>query len=434
MRLWLALLLVLALGGQARAADRWALVDVTVIDGTGSAADPHRTILIEGERIVAVTSARRRLPAGVRRVQGRGLTVIPGLWDMHVHTLAGADMPPVFLPRFVAWGVTTVRDMGGDEAGWASARAFMAKRPDWTPRIYRPGRILDGPKPVQADVSIAVSTPDEARAAVDRMAGEGADFIKVYTLLPPDAFRAVVAEARLRGLRVAGHLPFGVSVEDAIAAPMLSIEHMVAETGGLCPADQPSACAPIFARLAEARLAQTPTLDVLSHGAQAADHPEWALDPELKLMPPAVRADWLDELERRRTAPSATKERRKAAWAHDLWMAKGLIAAHVPVLAGTDTGTLFVYPGRSLHEELALLVEAGLSPLQAISAASWRAATLMGAGDRSGRIAPGFAADLVLLSADPSRNIANTRRIRAVVKSGRLHDRRALDRVLRGEP
>jgi imidazolonepropionase-like amidohydrolase len=409
-----------------------AIVDVGVIDGTGAPRQPHRTVLVRDGRIQAVKPAGAPVPKGYRRIDGRGMTLIPGLWDMHVHSLWDPSAPKVFLPRFVAYGVTSVRDMGGNEAGWRAGRDFMADSPDWAPRLYAAGMILDGPRPVQAEVSIAVADAAEARAAVDQLADEGADFIKVYTLLPREAFLAAADEARKRGLRIVGHLPASVSVDEAIAAGMSDIEHMVAETGGYCPRDNEAACGPIFVRLAAARIAQTPTLRVRQVRATLADPLGWASDPDLALMPAVVRRDWLAELAGRDPAKVELNARRKADFAHEDWMATGLIRAGAPILVGTDSGTSFVYPGRSLHEELMLLCQAGLTPLQAIAAATGQAADFMGAN--SGYVLPGRDADLVLLAADPSREIANTRRIVAVVRLGVLHDRAELDKVLARKP
>lgn len=428
---WL-ILLAAFMAGPALAAPPLAIVDVGVIDGTGSPRQPHRTVLVRDGRIQAVTPADRRAPKGYRRIDGRGMTLIPGLWDMHVHTLWDPGVPKVFLPRFVAYGVTSVRDMGGNEAGWRAGRDFIAGNPDWSPRVYAAGMILDGPRPVQADISIPIADAAQARAAVDRLADEGADFIKVYTLLPREAFLAAADEARKRGLRVVGHLPASVTVDEAIAAGMSDIEHMVAETGGYCPRDNEAACGPIFDRLAAARIAQTPTLRVRQIRATLADPLGWADDPELALMPAAVRRDWLAELAGRDPAKAALNASRKADFAHEDWMATGLIRAGAPILVGTDSGTGFVYPGRSLHEELMLLSRAGLTPVQTIAAATGQAADFMGAN--SGRILPGRDADLVLLAADPSHDIANTRRIVAVVRLGVLHDRAELDAVLACKP
>ena len=407
-----------------------AIVDVAVIDGTGAAPVLHRTVLVESGRIKAVTAADRPPPGRYRRIDGRGRTLIPGLWDMHVHALWDEAAPAAFFPRFVANGVTTVRDMGGNEAGERAAAEFAASRRAWSPVVFRSGRILDGPAPVDPSVSIAVSSPAEARAAVDRLADSGVHFIKVYTLLSRDAFLAAAARARERNLPVAGHLPTEVTIEDAAVAGMASIEHMQAEIGGYCPASDEAACGPIFSRLAAVGIAQTPTLIARYHRGHGAAHPEWSGEPEFALMPKIVRDYWRSALDAWVAAPPERALARLRDFEHEQRMAAWLAASDAVVLVGSDTGTPFAYPGRSLHEELELLVGAGMTPLEVISAATWGAARFMGAGERSGRIAPGYDADLVLLDADPSADIRATRRIRAVVRAGVLHDRAALNRVL----
>lgn len=431
-RALVGIVLVLAAPAVARAADGVAIVGVSVVDGSGGAAARNRTVLVAGGRIVAVRPAWRGVPDGYRQISGRGRTVLPGLWDMHVHTLSGPEIPEAFFPRFLAWGVTTVRDMGGNEAGSAAAAAFSARHPGRSPRVYRPGRILDGPDPVDPLISIAVATPEEARTAVARLAAEGVDFIKVYTLLPHEAFLAAGDEARRRGLRLVGHLPWKSTVDDAVAIGMADIEHMVAETGGYCPADNRPACEPLFDKLLRAGIAQEPTLLPRFRRAGEAGHPEWGEDPALAAMPASVRDYWLGDLRAKRAAPEALSARRLADFAHERWMAARLIERGATILVGSDAGTPFSWPGRSLHEELELLVAEGLSPSRAIAAATSGAAAFMGAGDHSGRIAAGYDADLLIVEGDPTKDIGALRRIAVVIKGGVVLDRPMLDVMREG--
>lgn len=409
--------------------ERLAFIDISVIDGTGSAPEPHRTVLVANGKIVAVTDATRRPPRGYRHIDGRGRTLLPGLWDMHVHSEWSPDVPAAFFPRFVAYGVTTVRDMGGNEAGYAAARAFAAAHPDQSPKVYRAGRILDGPEPVDPTISIAVGTPQEAVAAVDRLADEGVDFIKVYTLLPRDAFLAAGRRAAERNLPIAGHLPADATIDDALSVHMATIEHMQAEIGGFCPRSDAATCDPIFDRLI-CCIAQTPTLLPRFRRAYAATNPDWATDPELARLPGAVRDYWLADLRDKLAAPAELSARRRKDYDHEVWMAARLNARGATMLAGSDTGTPFSWPGRSLHEELRLLVEAGMTPSRAISIATWGGALMMGAGLHSGRIFKGYDADLLMVEGDPSRDIGDLRRILVVVRNGKLLDRPTLDRWL----
>ncbi len=433
-RLIAAAALALASTTPATAADSVAVVDVRLVDGLGGPPQENRTILIADGRIVAVTPAESPAPKGYRRIDGRGRTLLPGLWDMHVHTLWAEEIPEAFLPRFVGWGVTTVRDMGGDDVGAAAGAAFATAHPDRSPRIYRAGRVLDGPAPVDPSISIAVATPQDARAAVARLAEGGADFVKVYTLLPREAFLAAGDEARRRGLKLVGHLPSTASVDDAIAAGMSDIEHMVAETGGYCPSTDRLACEPVFDKLIAADIAQTPTLLPRLRRADGADHPEWGDDPDLVGLPASVRDYWLGDLRNRRAAAPELTSSRKADFVHETWMASRLIDKGARILAGSDAGTPFSYPGRSLHEELALLVAAGMSPGEAIAAATSGAATFMGAGGRSGRVAPGYDADLILVDGDPTADIGALRTIVLVIRSGVVLDAATLKEMREGDP
>lgn len=216
----------------------FALRDVTVVDVIRGSVIPSQTVLISGDRIVAVgPMGRVNVPNGVEIVEASGGYLIPGLIDMHVHTLWHPSVPPTFLPLFVANGVTTVRDMGGTLELLREHRRPLAVRSFPSSRVIAAGPILDGPKPVHPEVSIPISTAQEAVAAVDSVAAAGADFVKVYTLLPDSAFKAVLAAAEKRGLPVSGHVPAEVGPVAAAAAGMRTIEHLMSELGGFCAQD-----------------------------------------------------------------------------------------------------------------------------------------------------------------------------------------------------
>jgi hypothetical protein len=203
-----------------------AITDVTVIDATGAPPRPRMTVTIDGERIVAIApAAATEVPAGVQVVNGAGRFLIPGLWDAHVHTFVFPWQPEVYLPLLVANGVTGVRDMGGAFPMEAidEMRAAIGAGERIGPRIVA-GRMVDGPTPVWP-FALPARTAEEARQAVAALAESGAEFAKVYTLLPREAFVAVADAAHERGLPFSGHVPIAVTAAEASDAGQRSVEH-----------------------------------------------------------------------------------------------------------------------------------------------------------------------------------------------------------------
>jgi imidazolonepropionase-like amidohydrolase len=401
--------------------------DVTVVDVANGQLLPHRVVVISGASISSVQELRAFQPApGARVIDGAGRYLIPGLWDMHSHSLWSEEAMQSFLPLYVSQGVTGIRDMGGRLDLLARYREQMANgHPNW-PRIVAAGQVLDGPEPVQKEISVAVADVAAAVAAVDAQAAAGADFIKVYTLLGREPYFAVIAEAKRLGLPVAGHVPAAISVAEAAEAGQRSIEHLRDELGPLCRPTDPAACERLIAVFHRHHTWQVPTLVVLRNKASFAD-PALATDPRLRTLPPSLQAEWLAEREGKlRRGPDYLAS--KQAWyADELWAARELVRAQVPILAGSDAGVAFSYPGFSLHEELALLVTAGMTPLQALRAATLAPAEYLDARDTRGSIEAGQDADLVLLRANPLADIAATREIDGVLLRGRWLDRSALD-------
>ena len=438
---WLCpFLLALALAGcaglatHARTGDATATTavirDVSVIDVVSGRVLPHMSVGIAGGRITAVIPADAlRVPSGARVLDGRGRFLIPGLWDMHAHVLWSAAAMRTGLPAYVANGVTGIRDMGGTLPVLAAFHASMQRdAPAW-PRVVAAGAILDGPDPVQADVSIGVADAAGARAAVDKLADAGVDFIKVYTLLPRDAYFATLDEAHRRGLPVAGHLPASVTVEEAVRGGQHSIEHLRDEIEPFCHPVDVQACARLAALFREHHTWQVPTLVVLRSKAMF-DDPKLTDDPRLRYLPKSLRDEWSASRNAKiaRGGDYAAGKRRQ--YADELWLTGFFAREHVPLLAGTDSDNADCYPGFSLHDELGLLVEAGLTPLDALRAATLWPSDYLGERDRMGGIAADQVADLVLLDANPLQDIAATRRINAVVLRGRVLDRNALDAML----
>ncbi len=402
----------------------------TVIDGTGAPALRDRTIIIAEGRIRAITPANDTAgyPDSAHVLDLRGRTVIPGLWDAHVHSLLDDNVAEAFAPAFLANGILGVRDMGGLLPTLTKWRGRLAADPWAGPRLIAAGAILDGPEPIDPRISIPLADSAEARYAVRLLADRHVDFIKVYSTLPPDLWSLVISEARARGLSVSGHLPYGVSALEAARQGQVSIEH---DQGiDLRCRERSPVCDALFTTLLGAGTRVVPTLVVQQQGATL-DRGSVTDDWRRGYVPRSLRGEWL-AYATARTKGGHSRELRKERdeFAQEVALVGTLWRFRIPLLAGSDAGALYTYPGFSLHDELALLVRAGLPPVQAIHAATGSVTDFLGLSDSLGTIAPGKCADLLILEADPIRDIRNTRRIQSVVYRGRLIDREGLDSLL----
>ena len=404
--------------------------DVTVVDVVEGRLVPHTDVLITGERITGLESHRHDRPvaAGGRVLDGRGKFLIPGLWDMHAHALWDRGAMTTFMPLYLSQGVTGVRDMGGTLALLKEARDSIAAGA-WYPSVVGPGPIVDGPEPVQREISVAVGDSTRARLVVDSLADGGADFIKVYTLLPRAAFLAVLEEAARRHLAVVGHVPADVTPEEAARLGMRSMEHLRDEIEPFCTRETPDACTPILREFKQHDVWQVPTLHVLRMKSLL-DDSTLGQDPRMEFLMPSLRQEWRSIQASRAGRGEAYFRGKRTRVQDEIWLAGLIFRDQGHLLAGTDAGVAFSYPGFSLHDELALLAQAGLSPLDALRAATSAPARFFGTEDSVGSIRPGLRADLVLLDQDPLANIAATKSIEAVVLRGRLFDRPALDSLL----
>jgi imidazolonepropionase-like amidohydrolase len=437
-----------------------AITGVTVIDATGTPAQPDMTIVVTGDRITAVAkSGEVGAPEGAWVVDGKGKYLIPGLWDMHVHTT-----DPSFPALYLANGVTGVRDMHALDPDaififGLRKRVQEGKQPG--PRVVAAGPLVDGPKPLVPN-SLVAANAAEGREAVRKLKKMGADFVKVYTKLPRDAYLCIADEAKKQGLPFAGHVPESVSAAEASDLGQKSIEHLTGvelacsdsedelrreAVATLAKADNQVAmellgridaraadsfsdkkARALYARFVRNGTWQVPTLTVL-HSLVSLDDPKFTADPRVKYMPPSILSYWsLIKLPPEMTV--GLKRRYKRATG----LVRAMHQARVPFLAGTDTpGVPYVFPGFSLHDELALLVaEAGFTPLEALQVATRDSARFLGRDKDLGTVEPGKLADLVLLDADPLADIHNATKIAAVVANGRLLSRRELDRMLTG--
>src|SRR5579872_991516 len=434
-----------------------AITHVTVVNPGTSSVQRNLTVVITGDRITSVSDAEKfQLPKNARVIDATGQYLIPGLWDMHVHSAFGDWFPggrDIILPLFVANGVTGVRDMGGDLPVLLDWRAQIDAGKIPGPRMIVAGPMLDAVLPsgkLRFPSSIAVTTPDSARAAVDQLKSQGSDFIKVQSVISHDAYLAAAAEAHKQNLPFVGHVPDKVRITEAVAAGQKSIEHLMGSFEGCSSEEQkfidgqgntklllsttdPKKCGELLKLLAKSQTWQCPTL-TWQRGGTFLDQRDLAHDPLGKYVPAYWRdVTWkhfYDDM-----MPDLQKDPlplRTEYFARNLKMVADMHRAGVPFLAGTDTApAIFVLPGFSLHDELANFVEAGFTPMEALQTATSNPAKFFATESTQGSIAKSKVADLVLLDADPLADIHNTRKISAVIANGRLYDRAALDTHLK---
>ncbi|HSR54194.1 MAG TPA: amidohydrolase family protein [Acidobacteriota bacterium] len=443
--------------------------DVAVIEVETGAILEDRTVTISQGRIASVSSALpdregEDLSPETQVVEGRGRYLIPGLWDMHVHIQYQAGWDRYF-PLLVAHGVTGVRDMNGplSLAEIRRLREEIESGERLGPRFVTPGPLVDGPgrsPNARGPGTVVVETPEQAHQAVADLKEKGADFIKVYNALPRELFSAVMEEAARQGIPVAGHIPLGVSADQAARAGLASAEHLnnvlesVSARGpelfrltrelidrmaqGTQPQDlppeltqqlfaarkgvvrsyDPEKARRLYALFAHEGTWQCPTLVSNRALDLAAIDSSFQEDERLKWFPQGIRDSWKQGA--RRHPYRADPEERRLRFELIQRAVREMHQAGVRFLAGTDLGVAYVFPGSSLHDELELLVSNGLSPLEALRAATLNPAIFLGRTSDLSSVAPGKLADLVLLEGNPLEDIANIRRINAVVLNGRL--------------
>lgn len=395
-----ALAAVLALACASPAGDV-AFVGVAVVPMDGDRVLEGRTVLVR-DGVVAAVGEEVAVPGGALRIDGRGRYLMPGLADMHVHNWYEEEHV-----LFLANGVTTVRNLWGAPMHVRWRREIEAGE-RLGPTIRTTGPIVDGAEPVWQEGAVVVTTPERAREVVADQKAAGYDAVKVYDRLSADAYAALAAAAREAGMRLEGHVPAAVGIGRALEAGQDSVEHL----GGY-----PLANAETMAELAK-RTAEAGTWSCVTLVVYAKRDP----GPEMRYVPPRLRATWGPATVAEVPPPLRELAAMRGRAARTLHEATGR------VLLGTDCGTPFIVAGWSVHEELALLVGAGLTPYEALSCGTRRAAEYL--GEPSGVVAEGKRADLLLLDANPLEDVANAARIRGVMVRGRWLPREELDRML----
>lgn len=466
---------------DAQGATTTAITHVTVIPMTDVETRADQTVLLRGDRIVAVgPSSVVRVPAGSRMIDGRGRYLVPGLWDMHAHLNGDSTTRAITFPLYVANGVTGIRNMIGDcdslcadrdSAGYSPPAAFVQR---WkaeiaagrllAPRIVSAGNGLEGPRPFFPQ-SRPIRDSADAVAAVALARAHHSDFIKIIGDVPPQAYFTILRTARANGLPVAGHLPSGVSPLAASDSGQRSVEHLFgaryqcsagldsvnvlraarardtsaarraaltrAITHYVAVTFDEAACQPYFTRLVRNQTWQVPTLSP-PHEIGRLDSYVERDDPYVMYATTRQRLEWKPENDPQfRGMSAADFASMREQYGNFLRVVGAMWRAKVPLLVGTDVGSPHVYPGFAEHQELAYFVDAGLTPRAALEAATIAPARYFGATDSLGTVAEGKLADLVLVDADPLTDIRNLSKISVVVLRGRVLERGELDRLLR---
>ena len=423
-----------------------AVTDVTVIDGTGRASRTHMTVIVDDGKIIAVGPVTEMtVPATATIMDGRGKFLIPGLWDMHVHL---AKTGAASLGLFIANGVTSVRDMGGDFAVVQRWRSEIAADSRAGPRIRTAGPILESAERVRRMTSRGTVEPVsrfrapvadtiDARRVVDSVARLGADLIKVRTTASLDTYQAIAAAARRAGLPLAAHGDIA-PLEVMLQAGQRSIEHAIYP-----PLQKRDAAvrAQLVRALASNRVAIVPTMVnyyqwlIVSPAAarRIVDDTLGQIDARRRYVSGYLLRDWREQVDERGVVKDALIRHFyfPRAYAGVLRDLREMHRAGVLILPGTDAAVALMYPGFSLRDELGYFVDRiGMTPAEALVSATRASADFSGMLDSLGTIEVGKLADLVLLDADPLVDIRNVGRVDAVIARGKLFDRTGLSGLL----
>ncbi len=423
-----------------------AIQNVTVISGTSAPPIENATVLIRDDRIAAIgPAAETMIPTGARRIEGNGKFLVPGLIEMHAH-LSKARASSLGL--FVANGVTTLRDMGGDYEELLRWRREVQSGARIGPRILMAGPILEAASNVERmrkdppeariepfeRVRIPVSSPAEARRIVAELASREIDFLKVRTVKDRETYLALNRSANAHGIPLVGHVN-GIPPEVVLDAGQDGVDHTFYPSLEGKTREERLA---VWRRFAARSVPLVPTIITLFEATfpsterlrSVVEDDEGKIDPRRRYLSIYSLLDWREQL-------SEKSDERVQAW-RKVWeevIRRDLREMHeagMDLLVGSDVPVLNIFPGFSIHDEMALFVtELGLTPAEVIERTTSRSARFLRIADSVGTIERGKLADLLLLEANPLQDIRNTRRIAAVVLRGVLYDRNGLEQMLK---
>ncbi|MGA8159947.1 MAG: amidohydrolase family protein [Acidobacteriaceae bacterium] len=415
-----------------------AITHVDLFDSASASIVHDRTVILRGNRIQSVgPAASASVPAGAQLIDGRGKTLLPGLWDMHAHV---ADNDGLLN---LAAGVTTVRDLANDIDTLLARRRRIENLQEVGTRIVLAG-VIDGPGPWHGPTKVLVSTNEQARAAVDNYKRLGYVQIKIYSSVPPAVVPTIIQEAHRLGMRVSGHIPADMYADQCVELGYNEIQHAnflmlnfmrdvrdtntrsrftaVAQRGASLDLHSPAMQSFVQLLLAH-HIDLDPTLDVFEDMyMQGPGVIPPAFQPVADRLPPQVRRQLLSS---GLAAPPGMQETYRRSFRNMLAMIGMMYRAGIPIEDGTDE-----MPGFSLHRELELDVETGIPPARVLQDATLNAARIMSMDNTLGSIAPGKIADLDLIAGNPIANMANIRNVVLTIKDGNLYDPAELDAAL----
>jgi imidazolonepropionase-like amidohydrolase len=421
-----------------------AITAVTIIDVKKGAPVPGQTVIVVNDRIEQVgPQGKINIPQGAKTIDGHELYLIPGLVDAHVHFLDA----PVFGRVMIATGVLLIRDMGMPNEYILPLRDQLNRGETTGPEMVATGSILDGDPPILPSISRGLKTPEEGRAAVREHAKAGVDMIKVYSKLNKEVFLAIVDEARELGLKVVGHVPEEIYIEDAVTAGQQSIEHLhgfgkiIAKLlgepveltfTGMAPDAayfsrfaevDPQDLESVYWRLRAGGVTLCPTIVVFKAGTYMSEIKAGHY-PQSEYISPMVQEIWKSQWASQEDIPDFV-------WRNWVQMVKGLNEAGVPLMVGTDLSVPGILPGFSVHEELAIWQEAGIPPADILRSATLVPVQFMNMQDRLGSIEEGKTASMILVRGNPLEDIRNAQKIEGVFLRGEYFNRQELDQMLR---
>jgi imidazolonepropionase-like amidohydrolase len=439
---------------------------VAVVDVETGQLRPNQVVAVSQGKIVRLEPAGKASYAARQTIDGTGRYLMPGLWDMHVHFRGGDSLAAAnkkSLTLYLAHGITTVRDAGGD----LTPSIFQWRREEAAgtlagPHLFTSGPKIDGPGATWPG-SLEVTTPAQVGKALDSLQRLKVDYVKIYdSKISGEAYLSTIAQAEARGMKTTGHMPYSVTLSEAVNRGLDATEHLYyvfkACSGkedsltalvraslvtpkplglfAMLPAVydtySPAAAARIFRQMATHHTAAVPTLAIGNTLAElgTADH---AHDTLLAYIDPKIQRTYAKRQASARQQSATARAFTQKLEAKFMTLVPQMQAAGVTILAGSDSGAFnsYTYPGASLHDELRELVQAGLTPAQALRAATLNGARFMGVANRTGTVAVGKDADLLLLTANPLANVANARKISAVVSRGKVYSAPTLAGMLR---
>lgn len=416
---------------------------ITVIDVEAGITSPNQSVMVVNDRIERInTQAESDIPVQAQTIDGDGLYLMPGLVDAHVHYLDA----PVFGRLMIANGVLFVRDMGMPNDYILEVRDALNRGDMLGPELITTGAILDGYPPLIPLISLGIQTPEEGRTAVSRQAEAGVDMIKVYSKLDKDVFLAIVDEAQKHNLKVVGHVPDSIYIEDAAAAGLQSSEHffgfekVIAKLLGApvklsydgmgSEADylqrlgevNPDELRNVYQRIRASGMTICPTVITFKVGTDIGTF-QTGNFLHNEFVSPMVRNIW-------QTLWSQQAKLPDFIWQNWAQMVCGMNQAGIPLMVGTDLMIPGIFAGYSVHEEMAIWQEAGIPPVDVLRSATSVPAQFMGLGKRLGNLREGKTASMVLIRANPLEDIRNASHIEGVFLRGMYFNRRDLDQLL----